>query len=102
MILVTIDSVGWKTSEARCIQAQDATFNPFYFEDELRNVALAENIHYIGLQKEFRRDWEENRRELHWGHWNYEGHKLVATLLAEKIMRISDSRLADKGTDLSS
>jgi hypothetical protein len=102
MLLVTIDSVGWKISDEQCLQSKDATFNPFYYEDELRTIALAENIQYLGLQREFRKDWEKNRRELHWGHWNYEGHRFVAELLAEKIKTILDSRLADRAFDLSS
>jgi hypothetical protein len=92
MMLVTIDTLGWKASDARCLQTTDATFNPFYYEDELRAFALSENIHYLGLQREFSRDWEKNRRELHWGHWNYEGHRLVAALLADKIAAILGSK----------
>ena len=92
MLLVTIDSLGWKLSDKQCVQSKDATFNAFYFEDELRRLASGEKIHYLGLQREFRRDWEKNQRQLHWGHWNYEGHKLVATLLADKVATILESR----------
>jgi hypothetical protein len=91
MLLVTMDTPGWKTTEERCFQSNDPSFNPFFYEDELRNLALEENIHYLGLQQKFRRDWEKNRRELHWGHWNYEGHKFVAGLLADEIEMILGS-----------
>jgi hypothetical protein len=94
MMLVTIDSPGWKTPDAECLQSKEATFDPFYFEDELRALASAMKITHLGLQREFRKDWENHRRELHWGHWNYEGHKLVAALLAGKIATIVDPSYA--------
>jgi hypothetical protein len=88
MMLVTLNSDGWKTPEEAFLKSIDASFNPFYFEDVLKELALAENIYYLGLQTEFRKDWEKHHRELHWGHWNYEGHKVVASILAAKIAQI--------------
>jgi hypothetical protein len=94
MMLVTIDSAGWKTTDAECLLSKDASFDPFYFEDELGALASTAKITYVGLQREFRKDWDRNRRELHWGHWNFEGHKLVAALLAGKIAEVLDRKRA--------
>ena len=99
MMLVTLDSRGWKTRQEELLRSKDASFNPFYFEDALKELALAEDIYYLGLQTEFRKDWEKHQRELHWGHWNYDGHKVVASVLAAKIAKIvreQDNQFARK------
>jgi hypothetical protein len=96
MMLVTINSPGWKSTDAECLRSKDATFDPFYFDDELSALASAKKITHLGLQREFRKDWEKNPRELHWGHWNYEGHELVAALLADKIANLVDPSHAQK------
>ena len=46
------------------------------------------NIEYLGLQRIFRQAYENVGVPLHWNHWNYEGHKVVADALAEKLKPI--------------
>lgn len=57
-----------------------------FFEEDLRKYALKLGIEYIGLQKIVRRSYDEKKTPLHFGgHWNYEGHRVVADLLAKKL-----------------
>ena len=66
----------------------DATFNANFFEDDLKNFAGLLGVEYLGLQREFSSFYERNRIPLHWGHWNYEGHRVVADALANKLSLI--------------
>lgn len=92
-VLVTQDTTGWKASDEARLKSKDANFDPFYFEKTLKDLAENENVHYIGLQSEFRKHWEQHKRELHDNHWNTDGHKLVASILAAKIAQIMNARV---------
>lgn len=70
----------------------DSTFNANFFEDDLGNYAASLNIEYLGLQRIFRQAYENTGVPLHWYHWNYEGHKVVADTLTNKLRSILDSR----------
>lgn len=74
----------------------DSTFNTNFFEDDLKNYAKLLNVEYLGLQRIFRQSYESNRICLHWGHWNYEGHKVVANALANKLKSIIESNENDE------
>jgi len=63
----------------------DPTFNPDFFESDLENYAKSLGIEFFGLQKAFRKEYKKNQTLLRWSHWNYEGHKLVAQTLIEKL-----------------
>ena len=66
----------------------DSTFDVNFFEDDLGSYAAPLNIEYLGLQRIFRQAYENVGVPLHWNHWNYEGHKVVADALAEKLKPI--------------
>lgn len=61
------------------------TFNANFFENNLQKFAKAQNIKYLGLQRIFRQFFEDTNVSLHWGHWNYEGHRAVANALVGKL-----------------
>lgn len=66
----------------------DKTFNPYFFEDNLQMYALSINIEYLGLQRIFQQAFLKTGLIYHWeknGHWNYEGHRLVAEALVDKL-----------------
>jgi hypothetical protein len=65
--------------------ATDSTFNPNFFDDDLARLSSALGIHYLGLQRVFRREYERNRRPLHWKHLNYEGHRITASELSKTL-----------------
>lgn len=68
--------------------AIDSTFDSNYFEDDLKDYAQELNIEYLGLQRIFREYYENTGINLYWGHWNYEGHKIVANALTNKLYSI--------------
>jgi hypothetical protein len=66
----------------------DSTFDANFFEDDLKNYAKVLDAEYLGLQRAFRNSWDSKRIPLHWDHWNYDGHKLVANTLANKLKSV--------------
>lgn len=91
MMLVTMESAGWKPEDEAAQKAIDPSFDAFCFEQALGKLASSEGIHHIGLQTVFREDWERNRRALHWAHYNQAGHELVGAALADGIERVLPS-----------
>ena len=67
----------------------DPSFNANFFEDDLRNYAASLNIEYLGLQRIFKIVYENTGVPLHWAHWNYHGHRVVANALVNKLKSIS-------------
>lgn len=66
----------------------DSSFDANFFEDDLNNYAASLKIDYLGLQRIFRQAYEKTPVPLHWFHWNYEGHKVVAEALSGKLRTI--------------
>jgi len=88
-MLVTVDIPNIYTPEGeRKYKTIDSTFDAYFFENDLENYATSLNIEYLGLQRIFRQAYEKNPVPLHWFHWNYEGHKVLANALAEKLKPI--------------
>lgn len=93
-LLVSIDSIKFlKDKDKEKFKAMDPSFDPFFFETDLRYYAEALNIEYIGLQSVFDKDLKENGEDLHWVHWNYRGHELVAKVLHDKLSSILPARI---------
>ena len=90
-LLVCGDTTAYRPEMERQYAARDGTFEPNFFEDNLRAYAASLDIGYAGLQRLFRRRYEMGGRPLHWGHWNYEGHEAVAEALAEAIQQMMGS-----------
>ncbi|MFH1502034.1 MAG: hypothetical protein ABIG03_03210 [Candidatus Eisenbacteria bacterium] len=40
---------------------------------------------YLGLHEAFESSWREDGVPLHWGHWNYAGHRVVAGALSDRL-----------------
>lgn len=87
-MLVTLDTQAYvKDLEEKYILA-DPTFNSYFFEDDMKNFANSLNIEYLGIQRIFAKHNKDTSTLLHWGkwgHWNYEGHKVVALALTRKL-----------------
>lgn len=84
-MLVTIDNGVYHPEEEKRYKFIDPTFDANYFEDDLGNYAVSLNIEYLGLQRTFRKAYENTGISLHWGHWNYQGHEVVADALVDKL-----------------
>lgn len=107
-MLVTWDIPSYIPEFERKFVAIDSTFNANYFEDDLGEYTRLLNIEYLGLQRIFRRAYENTGSPLHWEtpHWavssmlgafsphlNYEGHKVVADALVNKLKPIIYSKV---------
>ena len=90
-LLVNLDSEGWSIAEEEQFRKVDPSFDPFYFDTRLQSLAKKLGAHFLGLQTVFRDDWNKHQQDLHWKHWNYDGHKVVAHSLAGKLLEIIDS-----------
>jgi lysophospholipase L1-like esterase len=84
-MLVTIDIPAYMPEVEKQYTSIDSTFDSNFFEDNLNNFATSLNIEYLGLQRIFKQYYENTGVPLHWSHWNYEGHKVVANALADKM-----------------
>jgi hypothetical protein len=84
-MLVTIDFGAYIPEAENKYKSADSTFNANFFEDDLKKYAASLNIDYLGLQRVFRQAYESRKVPLHWGHWNYIGHRVVADALDEKL-----------------
>lgn len=87
-MLVTLDIDAYIPEVEREYKIIESTFNMNFFEDDLGDFAKSINAEYLGLQRIFRQSFENTGVSLHWGHWNYDGHKVVADALANKLNSI--------------
>ncbi|MDI6809399.1 MAG: SGNH/GDSL hydrolase family protein [Candidatus Eisenbacteria bacterium] len=88
-MLVTIDIGSYIPEVERKYESADSTFDTNFFEDDLKKYAASLNIDYVGLQGVFRQAYENGRAPLHWTHWNYKGHRVVAGALANELKSIA-------------
>lgn len=56
----------------------DPTFDPMFFDRDLRAWADTIRVDFVGLQEPFAQRGGEAAHALQWAHWNYAGHRLVA------------------------
>jgi hypothetical protein len=89
-MLVSINTPAYIPEIEKEYKSIDPTFNIYFFEDDLKEYARFLDIEYLGLQSIFRKHYETLRKKLHWGHWNYDGHRVVAAALREKLLSITD------------
>jgi hypothetical protein len=83
-MLVCLESV-YEPEDARKYVAVDPTFNPDFFDEDMRRFADSLGIEYLGLQGKFKEYQSRTGRSLRWIHWNYDGHRVVADALCEKL-----------------
>ncbi len=87
-MLVTIDPfLPVKGSEEK-YRSRDGTLDPYFFEKDLEGFSDSLSIEYIGLQSIFREHREETGESLHWHHWNYQGHRVVADTISNKLREL--------------
>ena len=88
-MLVCMDIDAYLSSVERQYMDIDSTFNQYYFEDDLDRLSDSLGIAYLGLQRIFKEYYDRSGKPLHRGHWNYEGHRIVANALAGKLRTVS-------------
>ena len=100
-MLATISTAAYKPEIEQKYRAIDPSFNANFFEDDLREFAGTLKIDYLGLQRTFRQSYEKTGESLHWGHWNYQGHEVVADVLSDKLKGIIPNNLFFAGLTVS-
>jgi hypothetical protein len=86
--MLVCGDIVYTTEEIDRYTAVDATFDPEYFEKDLADFAASLGVHYLGLQTPFREHVLAGGGPLHWEHYNYAGHRVVARVLIEKLERV--------------
>lgn len=67
------------------LRALDASFDPEWFDRELRALANANGAGFVALTERFARRHRETGEALQWAHWNYAGHRLAAEALVDGL-----------------
>ncbi len=109
-MLVNVDLPSYLPEEDDKFKKTDGSFNSHFFDQDLGAFAASEGILYLGLDLLFREHFLTTKRPLHFkywdtmgtngyweygahtGHWNEEGHRLVALALSpvlEPLLRTS-------------
>lgn len=86
-LLVCINLAAYHPERENELRAIDPTFNQYFFDDALAAFARQNDIDFIGLQKFFVEEYQKTGRSLQWTHWNYDGHELVARVLANHLQK---------------
>jgi hypothetical protein len=102
-VLVCINDVYVPAVDDYC-RKLDPSFDADFFERDLRNLATSIDAEYLGLQGIFKAHYLATGTALHFGefdpatmnmnggHWNYDGHKVVAEALARILAQMSVNR----------
>ncbi|OGW72588.1 MAG: hypothetical protein A2Y02_01485 [Omnitrophica bacterium GWA2_52_12] len=103
-MLVNIDLPSYLPEVAQKFKSVNPTFDPDFFDQDLAVFAAKEDMLFLGLEEPFRQKAQALGRPLHFkywdaigikgyweygahtGHWNEDGHALVADQLVEKIL----------------
>ena len=93
-LLVCGDSV-YEADEILMHSRIDPTFDPGFFEVDLAHYADSLGVDYLGLQTPFREHVMAGGASLHWGHYNYAGHRVVARSLSSKLVDIIAEDVSD-------
>jgi hypothetical protein len=91
-MLVTLNTPAYIPEVEKRYKSIDSSFDTNFLEDDLKDFAKSINVEYLGLQRIFRQSYESTGISLHWKHWNYQGHKVVAYALTNKLKSIIYSK----------
>ena len=83
-VLVAINTDAYLPEKELQYKVHDSSFDGNYFEDDLKIFADSIEIDYLGLQRLFQRAGER----LHWSHWNYRGHEVVAEAVTGIVLQV--------------
>jgi hypothetical protein len=86
------------------------SFNPYFFEEDLMAFARSLDVHFLGLQSVFESqyrltgkplhfgNWDPTTQRIQTGHWNHDGHRLVADALVTALLSALDLESCDDAT----
>jgi hypothetical protein len=84
-VLASVNLAAYTPERIERIKKIDSTFDPLFFDRDLGQFAEKHGFRFIGLQAVFQDFYLKNGRPLQWTHWNYEGHRIVAQIVAESL-----------------
>ena len=84
-LLVSINTKAYQPMVEKRYKDLDPSFQATFFEDDLRSFSESRNIEYLGLHRIFNQSYIKDGKSLQWGHWNYNGHRVVADTLVAKL-----------------
>ena len=88
-VLVTIDTPSHVPAVEKAYARVEPSYDYRFFEDDMDDFASSKGIDHIGLQSVFRSAYVKNDQKLHWEHWNYQGHRLVASEIVKYLQQTS-------------
>jgi hypothetical protein len=77
----------YEASKISEIRMKDATFDPDCFDRSLAELAASRGAEFVPLRSVFTEANQARGAVLHWQHWNYAGHRLVARELAGPLAK---------------
>ena len=107
-ILVNIATPAYLPEMELRYKSLDPTFDPNFFDKDMKLLADSMGAGFIGLQNIFHDIYQKENKDLNWefsgnpedrnnpmeiGHWNYEGHKLIGKILGDKFKKEAVSSL---------
>lgn len=104
-LLVNIDTPAYMPQIEESFKKVSPDFDPLFFEKDLEQFAQNQQVYYLSLQSLFREKFSQTGHALHWeywlqknrpyweygahtGHWNYQGHEVVAEAISQKVAEI--------------
>ena len=95
-LLVCISNSEYIPENEDKIKKIDSSYDPYFFERDLKMFSDSLDVHFLDLQTSFRKSYKSYQKELHWVHWNYEGHKVVSEALTNKLLSIIPNQNMNK------
>jgi hypothetical protein len=83
--MVTAVPLVYEARVIRELRKADGSFDAGFFDRDLGTFASAQGIDFVGLGAGFMERNRTTGETLHWRHWNYAGHRLVASTLADHL-----------------
>ena len=91
LLLVCLNTLAHAVETEAALAAADSTFDAFFFERDLEALADSLGVEFAGLQAPMRNAHQAGR-QVHWVHWSYEGHRVVAATLTPVLWRLLHDR----------
>jgi hypothetical protein len=77
----------YEEDDVAAARSLDPSFDPGFFDRDLAAFAASSGLDFVPMTAEFAAEWARTGEPLHWQHWTYAGHRLVARLLVDALPR---------------
>lgn len=90
-IMMSVPTI-YRPADIEQMRRADPTFDPGFFDADLGALADSLRAGFVPLTRPFEARARATGRSLNWGHWNYEGHRVVARELARALVPVLSRR----------